>query len=60
MEIVLQAKYDVIKSFENGYARVRNNYRRGIIDNTGKGIVEIIYDEIVNYYNNTTWVKNGS
>ena len=46
--------------FYKGFARVRNNDRWGIIDKTGKVVVEIIYDEIGDYYKNTTWAKNGT
>ena len=60
MAVILEPKYDVIKSFQNGFARVRNNDRWGIIDKTGKVVVEIIYDEIGDYYKNTTWAKNGT
>ena len=60
MNVVVEPKYDMIKSFENGYARVKNGGRWGIIDKTGKVVVEIIYDEVGNFHKNTTWVKNGT
>ena len=60
MAVVLEPKYDMIKSFENGYARVKNNGRWGIIDKNGTVVVDIIYDEIGEYYKNTTWAKNGT
>ncbi|WDF63583.1 WG repeat-containing protein [Flavobacterium sp. KACC 22763] len=58
-EIVLAPKYDVIRAFYKGYARVALNDKWGIIDTTGKEIAEVVYDEIGDGFNNTTWAKKG-
>ncbi len=58
-EIVLAPKYDVIRAFYKGYAKVGINDKWGIIDPTGKEVVEAVYDEVGDYYNNTTWAKKG-
>jgi len=34
--------------------------KAGRLGDTGKVVVEIIYDEIGDYYKNTTWAKNGT
>ena len=57
MAVVLEPKYDQIKPFENGFARVENNKKWGIINTAGKELVEPVYDEIGNYFKNTTWAK---
>jgi hypothetical protein len=49
----------LIKPFENGFARVKNNDKWGIINTAGKEVVEPIYAEIGNYYKTTTWAKKG-
>ena len=59
MNYVQEPKYDVIKSFENGFARVKNNDFWGIIDVKGKVVVDVVYNEIGNFYNNITWAKKG-
>jgi hypothetical protein len=57
MAVVLEPKYDQIKPFENGYARVELNKNWGIINTAGKELVEPAYNEIGNYFKNTTWVR---
>lgn len=50
MAIVLEPKYDQIKPFENGFARVELNKNWGIINAEGKEVVEPAYAEIGNYF----------
>jgi hypothetical protein len=57
MAIVLEPKYDQIKPFENGFARVELNKNWGIINTEGKELVEPAYAEIGNYFKNTTWAR---
>jgi hypothetical protein len=59
MDVVIEPKYEAIKSFEGGFARVKNTDRWGIIDKTGKVIVDVIYDDIGDYYQGVAWAKSG-
>lgn len=56
-EILIATKYDVIRAFYKGYARAAINDKWGIIDPTGKEVVEAVYDEVGDYFNHTTWAK---
>ena len=46
---IISFQYDYASSFKNGFARVRKKWKYGIIDKTGKEVVECIYDDIQNF-----------
>ena len=50
--IVIPAKYDDVDCFIDGYAEVSVNNKRGVIDQNGKIIVPILYDQIINNWIN--------
>ena len=51
-KFVVEPKYGIIRSFKNGYARVKTfDDKWGVIDNTGTIIVEVKYKEVGNFYN---------
>ena len=48
---IMGKKYDFVDNFNNGFANVKLNGKYGIIDITGKEVIEIKYDW-VDYFNN--------
>ncbi|GER58342.1 WG repeat-containing protein [Patiriisocius marinus] len=58
-EVVLEPKYNVIKPFVDGYAKVRVDDKWGMIDTSGKEFVPAIYDEIGDYRGQGIAVRKG-
>ena len=58
-ETVLKPTYQVLKPFENGYARAKLNDKWGIIDTKGKLVIAAEYEDLGTYNNGNTWAKNG-
>jgi hypothetical protein len=56
---VLEPTYEIIKSFEDGFARVKSNEKWGIINKAGKVVVNLEYEEVGNLFKNTTWARKG-
>lgn len=56
-KIVVEPKYDIIRPFENGFARVFNNGMWGILNAKGEEEVKIEYREIGRYYKGYIWAK---
>jgi hypothetical protein len=47
-EIILPAKYDLIYPISNAYATIKENNLWGLIDTSGKVLIEPVYEEIRN------------
>lgn len=58
-EIILKPRFNIIRSFNNKYARVRSIEKWGIIDTSGSIVVEPEYDEIGHYYNGVVSARKG-
>ncbi|MEC3906090.1 WG repeat-containing protein [Tamlana sp. 2201CG12-4] len=59
-EIITEPKYQVIKPFINGYAKIKLNNLWGIIDSNGKEYISPIYSEIGNYINKVVQAREGN
>jgi hypothetical protein len=46
MEWAIQPQYDGARDFRNGYASVRKGDKWGVIDDTGKMVIEPKFDDI--------------
>lgn len=58
-EVLLKPIYQVIRPFHEGYARVKKDNLWGIIDHEGKEVIAPKHEEISNFKNQTSWVRNG-
>ncbi|MDM1533860.1 WG repeat-containing protein [Myroides marinus] len=56
-QVVVEPKYDVIRPFVNGYAKVAVNKCWGIIDTKGSEVIPTKYEEIGNYIDGYAWAK---
>ncbi|AUP79605.1 WG repeat-containing protein [Flavivirga eckloniae] len=59
-EIIMEPKYQTIKPFVNGFARVQLNDLWGMIDVNGKEYISPNYNEIGNYFNKIVRVRQGT
>ena len=46
-ETIVQAKYDSVDNFKNGYGRIRQGGKWGLVDKSGTEIIEPKYDNII-------------
>lgn len=58
-KVIVKPKYGVCRNFKNGYAAVSKNQKWGLIDKSGKEVVSLKYDEIVEYNASKVKVKLG-
>ena len=55
---IVEAKYDSGSDFVGGYAKVKFNEKWGVIDNSGKEVIPLIYDSLtLNVENSRVMVK---
>lgn len=57
--VILEPGYDVIKPFVNGYARVRNDDKWGMIDDEGNVFIPLEYNETGDYSSMGVFVSKG-
>jgi WG containing repeat len=58
-KVIVKPEYEVIKPFENGFAKVRKFNRWGYINLEGKEVISCDYDNIGECNLKTTWGKKG-
>lgn len=58
-KLIIEPTYDVIKPFVEGYARVKNNEKWGMIDKKGTVFIPLEYSEIGSYNSTGIWAKKG-
>ncbi|MFT5820384.1 MAG: hypothetical protein ACI8ZM_001623 [Crocinitomix sp.] len=49
-KVIIEPKYDYVRLFENGFSSVKLDDKWGVIDETGKVIIPLVYKKIV-YFN---------
>ncbi|MCB0428083.1 MAG: WG repeat-containing protein, partial [Mangrovimonas sp.] len=57
--VILEPTYTKILSFNNGHAKATDGSSWGIINNKGKEVVPIEYDEISDFSSIAIWAKKG-
>jgi hypothetical protein len=58
--IVVQAVYEEIKPYRNGYAKAKKYGRWGYLDRNGNEVVAFDYDDLGSYTGGATWGKKGT
>lgn len=60
-EYIIKAQYDAVYDFDRGFACVKKNGKWGVIDTTGKTVIECLYDDLSIWADYSIWrVRNGS
>lgn len=58
-KVFLEPKYDAIKPFVDGYARVKNGDYWGMINKYGDVAIPVEYTAIGNYHSEAIWARKG-
>jgi hypothetical protein len=58
-KIVIELKYDYVRNFSKGLAKVRLNRKRGFVDKEGNEVIELKYDWARNFSEGLAGVKLG-
>jgi len=58
-KLILEPKYDIIKKFWNGHAKVKSGELWGIINQKGEVIIPAEYNELGTYNTNGVWGRKG-
>ena len=59
-DVIIPFEFNDIEEFEDGYLKVRKNYKWGILDKSGGVIIPFEYDEIVKFKDENTKLRKDS